>query len=356
VKDYGDAVILPGLVNAHTHLELSGCAAGEAPASFTDWIGSMPARIGPARDFGRHARDGAGQSIGFGVTCVGDISQQSEITRAVLRDGTLRVVSFGEVLGIGATRWKVDELTARATDLSSASEWLTVGLSPHAPYSLGWPDYQKAVGAARMARLPIATHLAELPDERMFLEKHSGELREFLDRMGIWQEDVETFRGGPIEMARAAGLLDERALLAHVNYCDDDEIEMLARGKASVVYCPRTHRYFGHPAHRWREMLGRGINVAVGTDSCASSPNLNLVDDLRLMHEIAPEAAVETLWEMGTIRGARAVQMEGNVGSLIVGKFADMVVFPAKAEEPLREILENDVRPMAVWIGGHFAG
>src|SRR5205814_3937646 len=118
--------------------------------------------------------------------------------------------------------------------------------------------------------------------------------------LGLWADPVETFRGSPIEFAKSVGVLDEPTLLAHVNYCDDAELATLSRGRASVVYCPRTHRYFGHPPHRWREMLARGINVVVGTDSCASSPNLNIVDELRLLHEIAPDFPVESIWKMTT--------------------------------------------------------
>lgn len=348
--DLGHSIILPGLINAHTHLELSGCLAGDSPASFTDWIGSMPQRIGPARDFAATARAGADQSIQFGVTAIGDISQQCHLTRPILRDGPLRVVSFGEVLGTGKTRRKVDPLIERATDPSTASNYLTVGLSPHAPYSLDSSNFARVASIAMDQRLPLATHLAELPYEREFLQHRSGPMREFLERMGIWQDDIETFAGGPIDFAQAAGLLDYPTLLAHVNYCDDDELAILAQGQASIVYCPRTHAYFDHPPHRWPEMLARGINVAVGTDSCASSPDLNLVDDLRLMHRLTRQITPQQLWEMATTRAARALGMEAEIGSLTIGKCADAAVFPIQSDDPLTEILESNIAPQQVWI------
>ena len=153
---------------------------------------------------------------------------------------------------------------------------------------------------------------------------------------------IATFEGGPIRFAQSLGLLDyEPTLLAHVNYCDDAEMELLARGRASVVYCPRTHAYFGHPPHRWRAMLARGVNVAVGTDSTASSPDLNLVDDLRLLHRIAPEHPAEDLWRMATSRAAKALGCH-DVGSLSPGGLADVVAFHAGSDDPLREILEEE--------------
>jgi cytosine/adenosine deaminase-related metal-dependent hydrolase len=139
-------------------------------------------------------------------------------------------------------------------------------------------------------------------------------------------------------------------LLAHVNYCDDDELELLSGGQASVVYCPRTHAYFQHPPHRWREMLARGINVAVGTDSCASSPDLNLVDDLRLLRRLASDMPAKQLWELGTIRAARALGMEHEIGSLTPGKRADLVVFNVRGGDALEQILHGRQLPNSVWI------
>jgi cytosine/adenosine deaminase-related metal-dependent hydrolase len=153
-------------------------------------------------------------------------------------------------------------------------------------------------------------------------------------------------------MAQSLGLLDYPTLLAHVNYCDDDEMALLSRGNASVVYCPRTHAFFGHPPHRWRQMLQAGINVAVGTDSCASSPDLNVVEELRLLRRIAPDIAPLELWNMATIRAARAIQMESEGGSLDPGKRADMVLFAASANDPLTIILDENLLPAETWIGG----
>jgi cytosine/adenosine deaminase-related metal-dependent hydrolase len=149
------------------------------------------------------------------------------------------------------------------------------------------------------------------------------------------------------------GLLHhEPTVLAHVNHVDDEELAILAGGRASVVYCPRTHAYFGHPPHRFEDMLAAGINVALGTDSAASSPDLNLMDDLRLIHCNYPGVPVETLFEMATIRGARALDMADRIGSIEPGKSADFCVFKVKTGEPLRELMETDVLPDQVWIGG----
>jgi cytosine/adenosine deaminase-related metal-dependent hydrolase len=358
-RDLGDAVILPGLVNAHTHLELSHCAAGDSPGgTFGDWILSLPRRIG--RESGKSSEElfvpavgsGVEQSLRFGVTSVGDIAQQMHLVRPVLRESAIRSVSYGEVIGLGGNRDRYAQLLPRAVDRSMETARLRIGLTPHAPYTVDLAGYQECLDLARREGLPLATHLAETPAEREFADDHAGELRGIWERLGHWHDGIETLRGSTIRAAHAIGLLDYPTKLAHVNYCDDDELKLLSRGNASVVYCPRTHRYFGHPPHRWREMLARGINVAVGTDSCASSPDLNLVDDLRLMHEIAPEIAVETLWEMATLRGARAISQDDGAGSIAVGKAADFAIFDGSTGQPLQEILESGRLPREIWIAG----
>jgi cytosine/adenosine deaminase-related metal-dependent hydrolase len=357
-EELGNAVILPGLVNAHTHLELSACRIANAwQGTFTDWIFNLRQQM---QTNGQSVEEMAAQGVGrgiqqclrFGVTTVGDINQQTMITRPLLRNGPLRCVSYGEALGLAESRGRFEHLLAVAVDVSMASEYLRIGLSPHAPYTVDLTGYRQCLELARRLNLPIATHLAENPDERDFLTSHSGPFRDVWNRLGTWSDPVETFAGSPIEMAQAIGLLDHPTLLAHCNYVNDHELRLLARGQASVVYCPRTHAYFGHPPHRWRDMLAAGINVAVGTDSCASSPDLNLVEDLRLLHRLAPDILAMELWQMATIRAADAVQLAATVGSIEPGKAADLVAFGIRTDDPLTEILEINQEPIARWIDG----
>ena len=358
VEDLGQVVLLPGLVNAHVHLELSALTPGDPPASFVDWLKRGIPRTPPDANatqafVERSIAIGVRQCLQFGVTSVGDISRQCAITRPLLKSGPLRVVSYGEVIAMAQRRGLLEERVAIATDQSAESDWLRTGITPHAPYSVESDGYRRCLEAARRMNLPLATHLAETHDEDNFLADHSGAFRDLWAYLYGWDEQVPSFAGGPIRFAAALGLLNYPSLLAHVNYCDDQEMAMLAAGAASVVYCPRTHAYFGHPPHRWREMLAAGINVAVGTDSCASSPNLNLVDDLRLLHEIAPEVPALDLWEMATLRAARAIRSDDRIGSITAGKNADFVAFPvSKVGEPLREIVESQELPSKVWIDG----
>ncbi len=358
ITDLGKSIILPGLINAHTHLELSACAPGEAaPERFIDWILSLSDR----RKLGDRTSEqaaaaatarGIGQCLRFGVTAVGDIAQNAQAVRAVLRDGPVRSVSFGEAVGLGKSKPKFEQRLQAALDESAASQRMRIGLSPHAPYSLDLESWRRCMRLAAEKHLPITTHLAETTHEEEFLKNHTGDFRELLDRLGLWEESIQTLPAGPVPFAKAMGLLDQPSLLAHVNYCDDDGLALLAAGQASVVFCPRTHAYFRHPPHRWRDMLARGVNVCVGTDSGASSPDLNPVDDLRLLHRQSPQVPAIELWQLATTRAAKALGMSHLVGTLTPGKLADFVVFKAAGNDPLADLLEGDALPTRVYIAG----
>jgi len=357
ITDLGDSILLPGLVNAHAHLELSACdpARGVCDSSFVDWIVGIRNRV--KLDEGGVAESievGVNQCLKFGMTTVGDISQQMHLTRPLLKGGPLRVVSFGEVLGLAKRRHRFDELFPLAIDQTHSSERLRIGISPHAPYTVDLPGYRQVIEHSARQNVPLATHLAETPDEHTFLNNSTGAFQEMWERLGWWADVVPTFDGSPVQFAQAVGLLDQPAVLAHVNYCDDDDLELLSRGRASVVYCPRTHAYFRHPPHRWRQMLARGVNVAVGTDSCASSPDLNLMDDLRLVRKLAPDMPAEEIWQMATTRAASALQMDRQVGSISPGKAADIVSFDVTTDWPLEELLQNDRTPAHLWIAGEY--
>ncbi len=135
-----------------------------------------------------------------------------------------------------------------------------------------------------------------------------------------------------------------------MNYISDDELAILAKGRTSVVYCPRTHAYFGPPPHRFTDMLDRGINVALGTDSAASAPDLNLLEDARLVHRLRPDVPPHTLFEMITVRGAKALGLEKSVGQLRPGTIAQYCAFTIKGDDPLIELLESP-QDNHVWEG-----
>jgi cytosine/adenosine deaminase-related metal-dependent hydrolase len=358
--DLGNSILLPGLVNAHVHLDLTRPTDRTMPPPpFVDWVREVIVWMtneAHALHVGMNAVvAGMKQCVKFGVTSVGDVAarQMNQLRATIEISARQRGTSYGEVTAMAARRELLEDKIAAVVDGRAVCETLRAGISPHAPYSIEPAGYRRCLQVARENNLPLATHLAETPYEAEFLASHSGPFRELWEWLKGWDDRVPVFTGGPIRYAKSLGLLDYPTLLAHVNYCDDDELAILAAGQASVVYCPRTHAYFNHPPHRWRDMLARGINVALGTDSAASSPDLNVLDDLRLVHSLAPDVPIPDLWRLITVNAAKAIS-RNDVGSLCSGNWADVVAVPSTSNDPLRELLETDLKPTHVWFGGRY--
>ncbi len=354
--DLGECTLLPGFVNAHTHLELT-CYAGQLPpGSLWTWIRRLvELRAQPGRiDRERQAvRLGAELSLNAGVTTVGDISR-THSAWPVLKRSPLRKTCFAELLCFAGepprTLEELDE-TIRGTQ---TDERLVVGISPHAPYSVTPGQLRGCVERARRGRLPLTMHVAETREERRLIEDGGGMLYYVFWWQGFLKKCPPPRR--PLfEYLADAGLLEIPALLAHVNYIEDHELDRLARSPCSVAYCPRAHRFHRHEPHRFREMLARGINVCIGTDSLAGTESLSVLDELRFLHREHPDLDPGLLLEMGTLRGARALQLDACVGSIAVGKHADLVAVPLDPHgprDPVANVLESDAPPAAVAVNG----
>ncbi len=372
-------VLLPGLVNAHTHLELSYQSAEQLKTpGFTHWVEALIAHYPPPDQIQAVVRDavrrGAAASLGAGVTTLGDISRHVQITRDELAAGAPssrrpRVVSFGEVMGLGKRRDRAAAMIAAAAapiaDCTEGTPALLRGISPHAPYTVEGPVLRACLRQAIIQRLPLAMHLAELADETPFLRDLTGTLGRdwpLMQKMDLLDDHIPLMKGGPLRWAQRWGLLlaDARepkprafpVLLAHVNYCDHAELAQLAASRAAVAYCPRTHAYFGHPPHRYRDMLAAGVNVCLATDSLASNPDLSVLREARHVWE-RDRMDAYALLEMITRRAAAALGLDDKVGTLAPGKMADLVLLPINEEgNTIEKIVAEAPAPAAVWIGG----
>ncbi|MCH7813021.1 MAG: amidohydrolase family protein [Planctomycetes bacterium] len=359
VEDLGDCLLMPGFVNAHIHLELTHLA-GKVPAhgGLFDWLVGLVEQIVAGGDdpevVRQSVRTGRDLCLAVGVTTVGDISRLTRLTRSVLADGPLRVLSFGEVIAVGKLRDRLNERLDAAADATHRSRFLEVGLSPHSPYSLEPDAFAACARRATADGLRMCVHLAETAEEAAFTTALTGEVRDYLQRCGFWDDRIPCPGRSPVACAAAAGVLGPATVLAHVNYVDDDEIDRLAAAGVHVAYCPRTHAAFGQPPHRFAEMLDRGINVCLGTDSLASNPDLSILGELRFLRETLPGCSSQRLIEMATIRGARALGFEKCAGSLAAGKAADLVVVPLDraADDRWDSILTSVQPPAAVYVAG----
>lgn len=362
VENLGDQLLLPGFVNAHTHLELSLLRDRIPPLPFLEWLNRLPRPDRPER----HAESVAGvraglqESLAAGVTCIGDICATGPHLE-VRAASPVRTVCFLELI-TGALQpphnasdfreW-LDQTAPQAKPLH-----LMPGISPHALYSVTYDDVTALAALAGERRLPITMHVLETSAERDWLERGTGELANFLKRIGHVTATAPLL-GSAIERLDETGVLRLRPLLAHVNYVTDTELDALAQAGASVAFCPRSHQYFRHGPHRWRDMLDRRINVSIGTDSLASNTTLCILDELRFLHCQNPGLPPSSLLKMGTLNGAAALGLAQHIGSLEVGKLADFVALrcdPPVRGDPLAACLDDTRPPSAVWIGGKRVG
>ncbi len=358
--DLGDQVLLPGFVNAHTHLEFSLLRGRIPPQPFLQWLRQLPPPNRSSRDeeSAEGVRLGLEECLASGVSCVGDICATGPHLN-VRRASPLRSVCFLELISeavqpprnpVEYREWLDSVTTAAETEPLHTM----VGISPHALYSVRHEDAAALAALAADRGLPFTTHLLEIAAERDWLESGTGELAEFLNDIGHITATARPL-GPALKRLDLAGILRCRPLLAHVNYVTDDELDQLARRGASVAFCPRAHRYFGHSPHRWRDMLSRGLNVCIGTDSLASNQTLSILDELRFLKKENPTVEAAQLLRMGTLNGAAALGLASHIGSLEVGKLADFVSVPVDQSgrgAPEEAILVGSQPPSGLWIGG----
>ncbi|RLS53783.1 MAG: chlorohydrolase [Planctomycetota bacterium] len=316
--DLGDQVVLPGLVNAHTHLEFSALREPLPHAgSFASWIRHVVQwrRTRSDADIEAAIAQGAAESAQGGVTTLGEIA-----TRTADLPKEPRIVSFREALGLGHEALDPQLQLARR-HLEQGAELF--GLSPHAPYSISRDLFCGVIELARQTHCPVAMHLAETREELELLANGTGPLVDLFTEWGLWSAGQSPAFRSPAEVLWFLRELP-RLLVVHGNYLTHDEIDMLAcRTNVSVVYCPRTHRYFGHEPYPLREMLSRGVRVAFGTDSRASNPDLDLMSEVRLAHALHPGVAPAVWMEMATRCGAEALGWGEHTGTIAPGKLAE---------------------------------
>lgn len=329
--DLGDVAVLPGLVNAHAHLEFSLLSEPFEPAlPFTSWIQSLIAyrrsALSPDGDAKRRALiAGWRESAGSGTTLIGEIATDSW-SQSVFHGCGPNVVPFRELIGLKSD--VVEQQLAMGREFLALNAERPKGLSPHAPYSVSPDLLTRSVWLAQQNSTPVAMHLAETRAELQFLDSGTGEFADMLKAFGAWPAEGLPLKRRPLNLLHALAEAP-RTLVVHGNYLADDEVEFLARRPhMSVVFCPRTHDFFQHEPHPWRRLLTAGVCVALGTDGRGSNPDLSLWNEVKFLRQRFAEVSPLELLELATLAGARALGRAAECGSLTVGKRADLIVAP----------------------------
>ncbi len=364
--DLGNVALLPGFVNAHTHLELSPLDGdAEGPEDQVGWLDRVIAqrRGGTADSLLDAARSNVRAAVAAGTTMLADTTTAG-LSWPAVADSPVRGVVFAELIGLRRERALQTSHDAwawlgsiRPEDQVAANA--RPGLSPHAPYSTAPWLYERAASGG----VPLSTHLAELPEELELLADRRGRLRAFLEGLGAWDDDWEPLSPFPADYVRRGALRQADWIVAHGTYLDPANFwqfrpEAAPDGhRVSVAYCPRTHARFGHAPHPFRDLLARGVVVCLGTDSLASAPTLSILDEIRFLARQDPDLPGPLLLTMATLFGAWALKAETVTGSLVPGKSADLaaVALPDRDDpDPHRLLLDSDQPVVATVVEGRF--
>jgi cytosine/adenosine deaminase-related metal-dependent hydrolase len=370
LERHPDGVLIPGLVNAHAHLDLThiGPRPFEAEKGFGGFVDLVRReRATEAQEIAASVRLGVEKSLAAGVVAVGDIAgavRGKACTAAVeaLADRGLGARSYLEFFAIGKGEaaglagimqavWEIEE------GKQAGKTYPKIGLSPHATNTVSSRGYEMAAAMADSRGFAIATHVGETMAEREFIAKGTGPQRRFLEELGLWSDDMLRDIGqgrSPVAHASRAlsGFRGLPSIFVHVNDCSDNDQRLLAGAKHAVAYCPHASEYFGAPAvfgpHRYQEMLDQEINVALGTDSVINQPRgeLSILAEMGLLHR-RDGADVAKLLKMGTEQGALALGLLPQVFEFRGGALAGVVAAAADPEirrkhpdwHPLRWVL-----------------
>lgn len=333
--DLGEVILLPGLVNAHCHLDYTHMAGQIAPSgSFTDWIKCITTLKGTwtTEDFRASWLAGADMLVRRGVTLVGDVEALPELLPEVWDRTPLRGISFLEMTGVKSRRDPsaiLGEALAKAGALHHP-RWRP-GLSPHAPYSTVPALLRLSGEAARARGWRATTHVAESVEEyEMFLHAR-GPMYEWLARN---ERDMNDCGGvSPVQHLERHGLLGANLLAVHVNLLHPGDAERLATHGVHVVHCPRSHAYFQHRPFARPGLERAGVNLCLGTDSLVTVHRhqdqvLDLFAEMRQMLTQAPGLDPAHLVRMATLNGARALGYDEWAGKLAAGGWADAIAVP----------------------------
>jgi len=334
--DLGDAILLPGLVNTHTHLELTAMRGFLEDCRFTVWIDKLRQSRNDVMDQESlldSARFGIAEGLEAGITTYADTCS-SGVAMQAMREAGVRGIMYQEVFGPDPSHAEsvMRDLEARIEGLRLAeTDLVSLGVSPHAPYTVSDPLYDAAARFANSRQLPLAMHIAESQAEADLVTSGTGDFAASWKRRGI---RVAPRARSPIALLEDRGALDRGPLLIHCVRVDENDIEIMTRRSCSVAHCPASNAKFGHGIAPLLPLIAAGIRVGIGSDSVASNNRMDMLDEARLsvlIHRAATRRhdafGADDALQLATIGGARALGIEARVGSLEVGKDADLAAF-----------------------------
>lgn len=366
VRTFGDAAVLPALVNAHTHLELSWLRGRVPPAAdFLSWVGGLMSQRREIERFGDPAttppiHEAIAELTATGTVAVGDISN-ALVTPLALAQAGLAAVVFHELIGFKVTNGPAHLARELARHDGMASRDVTLRVAPHAPFSVS-RELFGAIGEAShgLSAPTTSVHLAESPEEVQFLADGSGPWPERLRALGAWRDDWRPPRQRPADYLCDLGVLGPGAIAVHGVQLTDAELARLAASDVTLVTCPRSNRWVGVGDPPVARFLASGVRLALGTDSLASCPDLNLFAELAALRRLAPDVSPRRLLATATEDGAAALGLAAELGTIAAGKRAALlaVTLADGVSDPEAALLDGVAATQVQWAahGGYHGG
>jgi cytosine/adenosine deaminase-related metal-dependent hydrolase len=358
IVDLGEQILLPGLINAHCHLDYT-CLRAKIPrqGSFTDWIRAInaeKAKLSP-EDYLVSINDGFAEAKRFGTTTIANLTAFPELVWQI--QAPIRTWWFAELIDVRDPS-RANEIVDLAVDqLKPRKHW---GLAPHALFTASANLYRRCEEVARRENILLATHLGESREEMSMFREAEGPLYDFLKEIGRDMNDCD----GATPLGHFSEIIKDVStsldmtrdwMLVHLNEIVDPDFDSLARTKAnfSVVHCPRSHQYFGHPKFQFRRLRELGFNICLGTDSLASNHDLSLFAEMRAFQKGFPNTAPEEILKMVTLAPAMALHQENALGKIRTNFLADLIAIPiTQSTSIFEEIIAFDGPPGLCMLGG----
>ena len=324
--DLSGHLILPGFVNTHCHLALSGLQIPRQP-KFTDWIEKVVSANGALtwqnRIEGIH--EGADMLLRSGVTTLADYLSHPDLL-VEYSSLPFRQVLFLETLGFQSGQAKdiAIKLDQIFQNHSPSGEKMRLGLAPHAPYSVSPALFKEIRRLADHYRCPVSCHVAEVPEETQFIKQGDGDFLDLLRRREVYDSSWQAEGLTPVQYLDQLGVLDS-LLCVHLNHVEQN-LDLLAERGAKAAFCPGSTCWFGRRV--WmpvKALRDRGVPVGLGTDSLASNQSLNFLREIRLTETLVPELSRRDILSMATRDGSEALGLE--CGVLAPGRPADLIGF-----------------------------
>lgn len=354
VIDLGGQILLPGLINAHCHLDYTSFkGAIFQKKNFTDWIKTIN---GLKANF---SGDDFLQSIGkgfdllarSGCTTVFNIEAFPELLLRMPRP-PLRTWWFLELIDLRNRLGSDEVLLGALSFFENHPDWLGgFGLSPHAPYTASIELYRLAKRCSDQLKMPWTTHLAESMEEQEMFLYGKGALHDFLG--GLGRENSDCGQGSALSHLLDFGVLSPACLIVHLNYLQEYDWQAIRQNRYSIVHCPRCHAYFKHARFPLERLQEAGSNICLGTDSLASNDQLDLRAEIRMAQHHYPHIKSRDWLKMVTVNPAEAIGLPGQLGTIQPNALADLIAFPsAHNSDPYTTVVRSESEPTFMMING----